>query len=90
MNLLLQKTVILNYDHPTIKDLIQNKQWLDLPLKERKTAVYSFVRDEIKFGYNRNDAISASEVLKDGYGQCNTKGTLLMALCARVRRVYLR
>ncbi len=80
MNLLLLKTAILDFDHPTIKDLIQNKQWLDLPIKERKIAVYSFVRDEIKFGYNRNDAISASEVLKDGYGQCNTKGTLLMAL----------
>jgi len=24
--------------------------------------------------------VSASQVLKDGYGQCNTKGTLLMAL----------
>ncbi|QDL94912.1 transglutaminase domain-containing protein (plasmid) [Paroceanicella profunda] len=32
------------------------------------------------FGYNRADDIPASEVLSDGYGQCNTKGTLLMAL----------
>ncbi len=32
------------------------------------------------FGYNRDDNLSASQVLKDGYGQCNTKGTLLMAL----------
>jgi len=30
------------------------------------------------------DNISASEVLKDGYGQCNTKGTLLMALLRAV------
>ena len=35
--------------------------------------VYSFVRNEIKFGYNKGDDIIASEVLKDGYGQCNTK-----------------
>ena len=32
------------------------------------------------FGYNIDDNISASKVLADGYGQCNTKGTLFMAL----------
>lgn len=36
--------------------------------------------DEILFGYNIDDSISASKVLSDGYGQCNTKGTLFMAL----------
>jgi hypothetical protein len=46
----------------------------------RIKAIYNFVRDEIKFGYNLSDNISASAVLKDGYGQCNTKATLLMAL----------
>ena len=39
---------------------------------------------EIAFGYNTDDMISASEVLKDGYGQCNTKGTLFMALLRAV------
>ena len=34
----------------------------------------------ILFGYNVDDSIPASRVLKDGYGQCNTKGTLFMAL----------
>ena len=32
------------------------------------------------FGYNLGDFLPASRVLKDGYGQCNTKGTLFMAL----------
>ena len=36
------------------------------------------------FGYNRFDDIPASEVLSDGYGQRNTKGTLLMALLRAV------
>ena len=35
---------------------------------------------DILFGYNIDDGISASKVLADGYGQCNTKGTLFMAL----------
>lgn len=32
------------------------------------------------FGYNIDDTVCASKVLADGYGQCNTKGTLFMAL----------
>ena len=32
------------------------------------------------FGYNVDDSVCASKVLSDGYGQCNTKGTLFMAL----------
>ena len=38
------------------------------------------MRDDVLFGYNSDDALPASQVLADGYGQCNTKGTLLMAL----------
>jgi len=37
------------------------------------------MRDEIAFGYNASDEISASAVLTDGYLQCNTRATLLMA-----------
>ena len=48
---------------------------VDSQILKRRT-----VRDEIKFGYNKSDDIAASEVLKDGYGQCNTKSTLLLAL----------
>lgn len=36
------------------------------------------------FGYNISDDITAEQVLKDGYGQCNTKGTLFMALLRAV------
>lgn len=42
--------------------------------------IYNFVRDEILFGYNIDDSLPASKVLADGFGQCNTKGTLFMAL----------
>ena len=40
---------------------------------ERIKSIYGFVRDDILFGYNIDDDISASRVLSDGYGQCNTK-----------------
>lgn len=38
------------------------------------------MRDEIAFGYNESVDLPASRVLAAGFGQCNTKGTLLMAL----------
>jgi hypothetical protein len=47
-------------------------------------AIYDFVRNETRFGYNAADDLPASEVLRDGYGQCNTKATLLMALLRSV------
>ena len=51
-----------------------------MPIRERISAIYHFVRDEVLFGYHRDDAIPADEVLKDRYGQCNTKTILFMAL----------
>ena len=73
-------TQLLNFRHPSIAHLIADRGWTTFPILDRIGAVYDFVRNEIAFGYNRADDIPASEVLADGYGQCNTKGTLLMAL----------
>jgi len=76
----LAKPRLLDFDAPSIVKLIEERGWADLPRYTRIGAIYDFVRNEIVFGYNRADDIPASEVLADGYGQCNTKGTLLMAL----------
>ena len=80
MSLLLRSTPLLDFDHASIRALIFDRGWADLPPFDRIGAAYGFVRDEVAFGYNRDDAIPASAVLRDGYGQCNTKATLLMAL----------
>lgn len=77
---LLRETPLLNYSAKSLALLPVERGWGDLPKARRIGAIYDFVRDEIRFGYNASDAISASEVLRDGYGQCNTKATLLMAL----------
>lgn len=77
---LLTPTPLLNFDHHAISRLVEDRGWKSLPMHDRIGVVYNFVRNEIAFGYNRADDISASEVLADGFGQCNTKGTLLMAL----------
>ena len=80
MDKYLKETPILDYSNPSILQLIRSKNWSSLDTVERVKAIYNYVRDEIKFGYNSSDEIKASQILKDGYGQCNTKSTLLMAL----------
>lgn len=77
---LLSETRLLDYGYASLRKLIQNRGWGSLPTRQRIGAVYTFVRDEIPFGYNASDRIPASRVLADGYGQCNTKTILLMAL----------
>ena len=76
----LQETKMLNYSNKNIQKLINDKGFKNLQPSECVKAIYNFIRDEIKFGYNTDDSIPASKVLRDGYGQCNTKGTLFMAL----------
>lgn len=76
----LEETVMLNYHSIVIQKLINERRWGELGEYERIKAVYEFVQNEIPLGYNRKDELTAEQVLMDGYGQCNTKATLLMAL----------
>ena len=78
----LQQTPILDHQHPSIAGLIEARGWAGMEPFGRIGAAYDYVRNEVAFGYNLSDDIPASAVLRDGYGQCNTKGSLLMApLC---------
>ena len=80
MDRYLKETKMLNFSDTKIQTLILQHGWRSLSKFECIKSIYNFVRDEILFGYNIDDNISASTVLEDGYGQCNTKGTLFMAL----------
>lgn len=80
----LSETNLLNYSCNLIQKLVYDRKWNDLDEFNKIKDIYSFVRDEILFGYNISDDITAEQVLKDGYGQCNTKGTLFMALLRAV------
>ena len=86
---LTKPTELLDFKSPQIQQLIVERGWQALPEFERIGAIYDFVRNEIKFGYNESDNLPASSVLIDGIGQCNTKGTLLMALL-RANRIPCR
>lgn len=80
----LSETSLLNYSCNSIQKLIHERKWEQMDEFNKIKDIYSFVRDEILFGYNISDDITAEHVLKDGYGQCNTKGTLFMALLRAV------
>ena len=80
MNRYLQETAMLDFSNPNIQKLIEKKAWKEQNEFDCLKGIYNFVRDDILFGYNVDDNIPASKVLEDGYGQCNTKGTLFMAL----------
>ncbi|NVB38266.1 transglutaminase family protein [Pseudenhygromyxa sp. WMMC2535] len=79
-NAWLAPTPIADFDHPSLATLVESRGWRQLSTYDKIGAAYAFVKDEIAFGYNRSDDLPASEVLRDGYGQCNTKGNLLLAL----------
>ena len=76
----LKETFMIDYSNSSIQKLVKSRGWKEMEEFERIRDIYNFVRDEILFGYNIDDDIPASKVLSDGYGQCNTKGTLFMAL----------
>ncbi|WP_370836116.1 transglutaminase-like domain-containing protein [Clostridium tertium] len=80
MDKYLEETKLLNFSAICISDVIKKERWMQLSDYNKILKIYNYVRDDIAFGYNEDDAITASKVLEDGYGQCNTKGILLMAL----------
>ena len=76
----LSATKMLNYQSPAIQSLIFSRKWNNMDEYHKIDGAYNFVQNEILFGYNRTDTLVATQVLEDGFGQCNTKSTLLMAL----------
>lgn len=75
-----EATRLLDFKSDVIHQLVSHRNWQQLSSDQKIRAAYEFVRDEIKFGYNSSDDLTASAVLEEGYGQCNTKAILLMAL----------
>lgn len=80
----LKNTVMLNYQTSQIADLINTQKWSDLNEFEKIGAIYDYVQNKILLGYNKYDNLTATQVLADGIGQCNTKATLIMALLRAV------
>lgn len=79
-----EETNMLNYHAKEIVNLVETRKWKVLKEFDKIKAIYNFVQNEILLGYNKYDYLTATQVLSDGYGQCNTKATLLMTLLRAV------
>lgn len=73
---------LADHDHPLVKDTAVRLTKAETTLRGKLTQLFLFVRDDIRFAFPRDgDFVKASETILLGYGQCNTKATLLLALC---------
>jgi len=72
-------------DHPLVRETVE---WLtrgEVSIRGKLEKLFYYVRDEIRFGFPKDgDLVKASDTIRLGMGQCNTKGALLLALCRAV------
>lgn len=71
----LSETKLLDFSNKNIQKLILDNKWNELSDVEKVKSSYNFTKEKILFGYNKDDCLKASEVLKDGFGQCKQKHT---------------
>jgi len=72
---------LADYKSPIVKEkalaLTRNQK----TIQDKITAIFLYVRDDIKLQFpDEGDLIKASQTIKYGYGQCNNKANLFLAL----------
>jgi hypothetical protein len=71
-----------DFDHPSVIQKAKELTQKACNEEEKIRNIFLFVRDDIQFGFpDKGDFVTASETMQLGYGQCNTKSTLFLALC---------
>ncbi|RJR43780.1 MAG: transglutaminase domain-containing protein [Desulfobacteraceae bacterium] len=77
----MEKNVLADHDHPSV---IRKAMELTVGAtcdREKIHRIFLYVRDGIRFGFPSNgDLVKASDTIRTGTGQCNTKSTLFLAL----------
>ena len=76
----LLSTPLLDFNSEEIKALVALKGWKDADEDAKIRRIYAFVRDKTEFGFNLDDYIPASIILRGGRGQLNNKAVVLTAL----------
>ena len=64
----LEPTKMLNYKSQKLQELIKSRKWNELDEYNKIHSVYDFVQNEILLGYNREDTLTAEQVLVERYG----------------------
>jgi hypothetical protein len=77
--------VLADFDHPLVRETAATLTEAAPDMRGKVERLFHYVRDDIKFGFPpKGDLTTASETIRLGIGQCNTKGTLFLALCKAV------
>ena len=77
--------ILSDHENELVVNLAVKLTQNETSVRKKLENLFYYVRDEILFYFPENgDLMKASETIKQGGGQCNTKGTLLVALCRAV------
>lgn len=72
----------INSEHPTVQKIARQIKQAAHDDAEIVAGIFHYVRDDILFGFHPEvDALSASDIIERGSGQCNNKSIVFMALC---------
>ena len=73
---------LADYDHPLVRETARGLSSGETSVVGVLERFFYYVRDDIRFGFPvEGDLVKASETIRCKVGQCNTKGTLFLALC---------
>lgn len=73
---------LADYEHPLVRETAARLTEGQTTLRDKLNRLFLYVRDEIMFSFPAaRDLVKTSDTIRLGFGQCNTKATLLLALC---------
>jgi hypothetical protein len=76
------RNLLADFNDPLVRETAARLTKHLPDVRSKLEALFYFVRDDIEFGFPpKADLTTASETIRLGMGQCNTKGTLFLALC---------
>lgn len=74
--------ILADFDHPLVRETAERLTEGATTVREKLEKLFYYVRDNIEFFFpDQGDLVKASDTITLGKGQCNTKGTLFLALC---------
>ncbi len=76
---------LADHDHPLTRETAERLTRGEVSIPGKLEKLFYYVRDEIRFGFPKDgDLVKASDTIRLGMGQCNTKAALFLALCKAV------
>lgn len=73
---------LADHAHPLVVETAKRLTEGETTSRGKLSRLFMHVRDDIKFAFpEEGDFVKASDTIRSGVGQCNTKATLLLALC---------